>query len=418
MNDALSLELETVRSKTCARAALASATSLVFSGGATSLARTPFWRQGGAAWQPDDRRPSGPSRMPQRERLGERMKTARLARGFVAVALAVVPSLASADPPQARPIAPKIDVPLLPLTPAPTKWSVSNAFESNMRDSMDVAASAPLTGTTALTGFRFRFTSGDHKLRRVGVVPKDRLPAFSYADSNGDDSFAASASWAVLSTGKTGSVTASGGGQFEISLPGGKVAGHKLVLSGFEFRRQDRTDANVRSIGVWLDSARATARVMLMDDQGPDFRGFERTIGMALLGAPAGELKFTADTMVLAAQRVNRGEANGRYRPYAVTVHYAWVPDTAVAGTDVYTGTGRAPASGKAFPPNGVLQGFEFFFTNSDHHLLDIGVIGPMMKMPPSLPLATGEVITFQDDNRDDGIRWAAAFANLKPSAQ
>ncbi len=345
----------------------------------------------------------------------------RFAVGLAALAVVLVPSLAAAgDPPKVMPLQkgtfmpPKVDVQL----PA-TKWSMSNAFENNMKDSMDVAASAPLTGATALAGFRFRFNNGDHKFRRVGVLAKDRLATMSFADSNGDDPFAASASWAVFSTGKPGTVTATGGGQFLISIPGGKVPGHKLVLSGFEFRRQDGTDANVRSIGVWLDSERATARVMLMDDQGPDFRGFERNIGIALLGgAPIGELKFTTDTLVSAIGRVNRGEANGRYRPYAVSVQYAWIPDSAVASTDVYSGTGRAPSSGKSFPAKGVLQGFEFFFTNSDHHLLDVGVVGPMMKMPSYMPLPAGEVVTFQDNNRDDGIRWAAAFADLKPSAR
>ncbi len=302
----------------------------------------------------------------------------------------------------------------VPVLPAPT-WSLANASEMGMKDSMDVAASSSLSGVSALTGFRLRFDNGDHKLRRIGVLAKDRFASFALSDSNGDDPFSAVASWAIISSGRSGTVSATGGGQFEIPIPGGKVAGHKLVLSGFEFRRKDGSDANVRAIGVWLDGDRAVARVTLMDDQGPDFRGFERTIGMALLGVPAGELKLTTDSMLAAVGQVNRGLGSGKYRPYAVQVQYAWIPDVAVSGVDVFTGTTRAPSSGKALPANGVLQGFEFYFTNSDHHLLDIGVMGPRMRPGQGvLQNIPGEVVTFQDNNRDDSIRWAAELAALK----
>lgn len=342
----------------------------------------------------------------------------------IVVFFAATASVALAAPTAIPKAPPHLSVkpsPVVAPAPAVTKWSVSNAFENDMHDQMDVAASTPLTGGAALAGFRFRFGNGDHKLRRIGVTPKDRYANFAYADSNGDDPFAATASWAVINTAKPGTVSAAGGGQFEIPIPGGKIAGHKLVLSGFEFRRQDNTDANIRSVGVWLDGDRATARVMLMDDQGPDFRGFESKIGAALLGMPMGELKATVDTMLTATGRVNRGEANGKYRPFAVTVNYAWIPDAAVASTDVFTGTGRMPASGKAFPQNGVLQGFEFYFTNSDHHLMDVGVVGPLAHPPASIPVLTppgGEVIEYQDVNRDDPMRWAAQYANLQPSAK
>ena len=349
--------------------------------------------------------------------------TLRLASLLAVVASAVLasPAVLAQSGSQPAPLPPRLKTPpkgfVLPAPPAPT-WSLANASENGMKDTMDVAASSSLGGVSALAGFRFRFNNGDHKLRRIGVLPKDRYASFSLADSNGDDPFSAVASWAVISAGRSGSVSASGGGQFEIPLPGGKVAGHKLVLSGFEFRRKDGTDANVRSIGVWLDSDRAVARVMLMDDQGPDFRGFEKTIGAALLGVPAGELKLTTDSMVTAMGQVNRA-GGGRYRPFAVQVQYAWIPDSAVSGVDVFTGTGRTPASGKAFPSNGVLQGFEFYFTSSDHHLLDVGVMGPLMRPAPgALQNPPGEVVAFQDNNRDDSMRWAAELATLKPSGR
>jgi hypothetical protein len=59
-------------------------------------------------------------------------------------------------------------------------------------------------------------------------------------------------------------------------------------------------------------------------------------------------------------------------------------------------------------PPSRIdaLQGFEVMFTNSDHHLLGLGVN----------PSGNGGVL-FQDNNNDDPMQWTMAYLTLKPNA-
>jgi hypothetical protein len=278
-----------------------------------------------------------------------------------------------------------------------------------MRDSMDVGTTKPFSGPAVLTSFNLKFANGDHKLRRVAVMPKGATATLSFSDQNGDDPFNASATWAsFLSTRPVpqSTVNAFGGGRFDIPL-GEPVAGRTLCLSGFEFRRRDGMDANVRSIGVWLTNnsqGKPVARVMLMDDQGPDFRGFETTLGVAfgVAAVPFGVLGGTTATIVDALSRTASFDER-RYRAYSVSVSYAWIPNTAVVASSRFTGTSRTPSSGRVLPTHGAIQGFEYYFGNSDHHLLSLGV----------RPGRT-EAIAFQDNDRDDPITWALQMAELK----
>ncbi len=320
-------------------------------------------------------------------------------------------SIAKSQPVVATPA--PLRVPLKPLRNIPRNWTTVHAYERGVRDAMDIAATGAFNGVPALGGFRVHFENGDHKLRRVGVAPKGALAQFSFSDQNGDDPYAATATWALLGAGTSGVVHASGSGRFEIPL-GSVKAGHTLVLSGFEFQRKGGTDANVRTIGIWLDSQKATARVSLIDDQGADFRGFERTLGMAFLSSlvPLGDLAAQTSTMSGAMHRLQ----DGALRPYAVSVYYAWIPNELVEGTDSFTGTSRMPSSGRQFPGNGVIQGFEFYFGNSDHHLLDFGVLGKLMNPPPpAMQTPSGEAVAFQDNNRDDPLTWAVRMVRLTP---
>jgi hypothetical protein len=59
-------------------------------------------------------------------------------------------------------------------------------------------------------------------------------------------------------------------------------------------------------------------------------------------------------------------------------------------------------------PPSRIdaLQGFEVMFTNSDHHLLGLGVN----------PSGNGGVL-FQDNNNADPMQWTMAYVTLKPNA-
>src|SRR5690606_5278331 len=117
---------------------------------------------------------------------------------------------------------------------------------SGLRDSGQAALEPQLAEGWALAGFQLKFRNGDHKLRRLGVVPEGRFVRFALADQNGDDPFEAGARFTGIPGVKVQQVVAEGGGKFEIPLPGAAPADSTLVLSGFEFRRTDGTDANLR----------------------------------------------------------------------------------------------------------------------------------------------------------------------------
>jgi hypothetical protein len=290
-------------------------------------------------------------------------------------------------------------------TAAPPAWSTAQARTAGLRDSGSVAVNPPLPKAFALGGFLLKFENGDHKLRRLGVLGAGRFAELALADSNGDDPFTAEANYIVF-TGAgadrivTGQVMAEGGGKFEIPLRGAAPADSTLVLSGFAFQREDGSDANVRSIGVWLDGERKVARVSLMDDQGVDFRGFEATIGAALVnGVLPGAFEVVQAANVPRAVRAIRSA--GKYRPYRVTVQYAWIPNAMVEQASAMSGTDRQR---RQRPPSRIdaLQGFEFLFGNSDHHLLGLGVN----------PSGNGSVL-FQDNNQDDPLQWTMAYVTL-----
>jgi len=276
---------------------------------------------------------------------------------------------------------------------------------------MDVATSAPLEGTPLLAGFRFRFENGDHKFRRMAVLAKGRVATLAFSDQNGDDPFGALSTWAVATEGIAGSITATVGGRVELPLPKSPWPAYTLFLTGFEFRRADNTDANVRSLGIWLDPHKSAVRVTLLDDQGPDFRGFERTLGNAFI--PMGDLIGPAPAMVDALRMI--GSKNSRYRQYAVTVQYAWIPRSAVSSEDLFSGTSRHPASWKRPNQTSVIQGFEYYFGNSDHNIMDVGVLPPLLRTPPGgvMQRVEEDLIEYQDLNRDDPITWSLQLATL-----
>lgn len=291
----------------------------------------------------------------------------------------------------------------------PPVWSSARARSAGLRDSGNTAVNPALPAAFALNGFSLKFDNGDHKLRRIGVLGRGRFTELALSDSNGDDPFTASANYAIF-TGNgagrivTGQVVAEGGGKFEIPLRGNAPANSTLVLSGFAFQREDGSDANLRNIGVWLDGERKVARVSLIDDQGFDFRGFESTIGAAFLnGVLPGAFEVMLATNVPRAVRGIRSA--GKYRPYRVTVQYAWIPNAIVERESAMSGTDRQR---RQRPPSRIdaLQGFEVMFTNSDHHLLGLGVN----------PSGNGGVL-FQDNNNDDPLQWTMAYVTLKPNA-
>ena len=86
-----------------------------------------------------------------------------------------------------------------------------------------------------------------------------------------------------------------------------------------------------------------------------------------------------------------------------------------VADEDYFTGSSRAPASGKEFQPRSAIQGFEFYFDNKAHHIRELGVMPRLPGSAVSSRAPAGEYIAFQDTNRDDPIKWAVKLLTIKP---
>jgi hypothetical protein len=150
--------------------------------------------------------------------------------------------------------------------------------------------------------------------------------------------------------------------------------------------------------------SRKVARVSLTDDQGLDFRGLEASLGAmaASMVVPLPGLLETG-TVVAGTRASTRAIAQraGQYRGYRVTVQYAWIPNRMVQSSGALSGTDRSRPPTQV-PRIDALQGFEFTFTNSDHHLLGLGLNGD----------SRGTAL-FQDNNTDDPMQWFATYLTL-----
>lgn len=292
----------------------------------------------------------------------------------------------------------KLTVPVMPAVAA-------TARQSTITHRASVASTQPL-GAGALSAFSLHFHNGDHKIRHIQVLQKDGKAEAAFADQNSDDPFAFEASWYQANY-RLSEVTALGGGEFDIPLPAAPF-GHVPVLGGFSFQRKDGSDANLRTIGVRITPDNKAVRVVLVDDQGADFRGFERTVAMGFVMSmiPFGQIEATALTVAQGTSRLLRKEfAENGLRNFHATVQIAWVPQAATGARKSVSSGSRVIEGG--MPPKAgektALTGFLFHFANSDHHLLTLGV-----------HLSNQEAVKFQDNNRDDPIQWYADYVTLK----
>ena len=304
-----------------------------------------------------------------------------------------------------------------PMQPAftPVSQSFASVSVDNLRKTGDVATTGSLDGVPLLSGFRTRFMNGDHKLAHVGVLAASSTSAkVTFSDQNGDDPFRATATWSVLKGGSAvrKQVKGIGVGRYELPLEA-RPANHRAVLTGFEFQRFQPGDQEVRMVGAWIDEAKNVVRVTMMDDSQATQNMAARlgNSGIASAGGVVPEPRSSNPALYNASV----GAVQGMSVAFLATVQYAFVPNGVFEGDEYLTGTGRSPSSGKVIPARGVLQGFEFLFEQKHHHLLDIGLqTATSASRAGSLTLPAGESIAFQDNNRDDALRWALKFVNVR----
>lgn len=299
-------------------------------------------------------------------------------------------------------------------------WATGQVISrTNGVNEATTAQSGPMSPTSALSRFKFGFENGDHKLRLIQVMPQsENRTLFSFSDQNGDDPFNADAAWWNVNNSPPKAadvVWGAGSGVFEIRMSA--RPGYVPAIRGFSFQRQDGTDANVRLLGIELlpdqaeqlkfDLAKSPstpemkmwmARVRLVDDEGPDFRNPVK--GLAIAASPMEALA----SMAAAKLAMGRGVPGGR-RPYVAGVAIGWLPESAIASQGAISGTERGRDAAAVPAGAAAITGFQFEFGNSDHHLLEVKV-----------DLADGGDANFQDNNKDDPMRWWVNYASLKTS--
>lgn len=316
---------------------------------------------------------------------------------------------------------------VLDLSPKP--FTPLIAGSSSMTSSGSPAPSAPYSDHAILSSFEFGFNNGDHKLRQISVLQKNGALNFVFQDADANDPFQARAEWLVSPSVTPGQIAKVGGGDFDMDIGAGP-ADSTLVLRGFGFERVPHTDANVRIIGVSLDSANHRIRVALLDDQGPDYTQVATDVAThALFGhVPLGEFFGGGQALVdVNSQLKSNAGGNIRgFRRYAIQVQYAWVPNALIRGSGMVSSANRTIDSGRRPSGKFGLTSFRFAYGNSDHYLLGLGV--ELANAGPNgyadyraatghdifAPLPRNEVVVFQDSNRDDPISWDAAYVEVK----
>lgn len=319
----------------------------------------------------------------------------------------------------------------------------------------------------ALSEFRFGFTNGDHHLRQLTLMPNGSNFEAAMADVGGEDPWYIEGRWYRIPEAQGGVVTAVVRGVSDIPIPPGPP-NTTLVISGFEFKRADGSDANIRSIGIETFSAENKIRTTLIDDQGADFTVLAQAIAVGLAfgatGVPDPNMSFAAagaaDTLFqMGRERLRPGEPsyvtisaetpppappssgsgpaitglitmppgtmlniqrpqvlvhNNNMRAYRVRVAYLWVPNSRLSQTRDVTGGERNQISG--IPPGEtphVLHSFFLNFRNSDHFLGGFGVHLSGDAPKRGDVLGANQYVTYEDSNRDDPIEYKVSISNL-----
>ncbi|MEZ5498837.1 MAG: hypothetical protein R3E77_05315 [Steroidobacteraceae bacterium] len=322
-----------------------------------------------------------------------------------------------------------------------------------------VATNAPLGGA-ALSTFSLGFLNGDHKIREIAVLQSEGRASATFADQDSNDSFGFSARWYAAGY-PLATVSAVGEGEFDIALPR-PPDGYVPLLAGFSLTRQNRTDANVRAIGVRLTPDLKFVRVTLLDDQGLDVRDYEALAGagFALSLAPVGGIESAVATgAAITGLAAAREFGKKGLRRFAATVQIAWAPHESIrrrgsasgslptkidSGSLPAIGTCRSTAPGTNCPKTvspwssrpasnspscpqqleeriklrqeldpancatdekSALTGFLFHFQRDDHHL---------MRLASGIGSYSTVAVEFRDSNGDDPIQWLVDYAVVK----
>lgn len=220
-----------------------------------------------------------------------------------------------------------------------------------------------LSGGGGLTGFRFDFRNGDHKVKSIGLVQSAGAVTATFSDNDGNDPFRFVGRFRKLPEGIQIKSTGSDSCRAVCGLTVENDPNGVLVLAGFEVRyRSD--DRNILEFAVDPQPESGRIRVVFKDN------GAEE---------------------------------------YSARVQYAFIPRSLVkeqrtlagarkAGSGHVSRSDRELPRGKRF-----LQGFEFRYTNGDHHLKKLAVDDMGEEM----------ALFFNDNDTDDPAYVSARYVVL-----
>ncbi len=252
-----------------------------------------------------------------------------------------------------------------------------HTFQGSSTTGYKYIPNSPYAEFPGLSGFKLDFTNGDHQISHIeagyshGVLPTGQTGyriAAVYSDKNFDDPF-----YYTIN---------------RLSLPPGttrhQAAGHSINWVYDEVIQQ----AGYQGVPVLMGFA-LYDRYANSDHHVDDIRVriFENQLGQLELN-----ISYTSERATT--------EFN-----YAVA--YALVPEEAVITSGTIVGTSNGGSDIESLNANQpILQGFEFDFTNSNHHLDQIGV-----RLDPGSP--GGAIVWYNDKNDDDDFTWQIWYVDM-----
>lgn len=240
----------------------------------------------------------------------------------------------------------------LPIKAVATK-SGESQFEIDMGGDFDQSY--------ALSSFKFFFNNSDHKIKSIGLLPKDNGKIFTkFIDKDGHDPYSVRATYWKLDGVRGDEVFFDTNSKESRIIP--QPAGEgEFAISGFSVNMNDFADCNIKDVHVGFKKYPEGSKMIV------DF------------GQECDNIKYIKGSAV-------------------------WIPKTYIQNKRYVWGNSRKKQDAQGGLPNDeyfALNDFKISFKNGGHFLRGFGVeLFPQGN--------SNEVISWQDNDKDDPIEWNA----------
>jgi len=274
----------------------------------------------------------------------------------------------------------------------------------------------------ALSKFLFRFENGDHELRRLRLQPTDsgNTLNFAFNDYNSDDPYSirygliglteraykAGEIWKQTPLRKDVNAGLTKAEQKKLGGACMNGAGYVPLLSGFDFS-QSAKDVNVRRLAAIC--AVETSKQCKTTFGWQTAPGGKCSPGQASRSAKqvvyrkAWEEAGRLDTDDIEAFF----DSKRTYGDKAIDVDWLYVPITAIDQCRMFYGRDTRAIADFARGRDVAIQGFDYRFLDTDHHILEVGLL------PQS---NDGNNVRFRDNDGDDPFEYRVQLCSLKRS--